>query len=368
MVSRRFASDIDLLGYSLLSAMLNPVSSDPGGLGAGQAGRVWFNTATNKLMYWDGTTAIDVRARANHSGSQLASTISDLASTVKAYRLDEFAAPNIDLSLASHKLTNVTDGTGAQDAATKGQLDTAIAGIASGLVLKGAVKVAATTNLSLSAPGATVDGVTMVSGDIMLLTGQSAPAANGPYVWNGAASTATRALNFDTSGEAVLGSFWLVEQGSNANNIAILTNTSAITLGTTALTFSFNTSGASSLTGSSSILVSAGVISAIVGTGLLGGTGAALTPDFSIVGRKAGGVIPTSTSGIFAVSGAVVTINHGLANFAPHFAIRAYTSPAAGYTQGQLVEMDNVATDANNISLTLPGAPASNNWIVAVVG
>lgn len=368
MVARRFAADIDLLGFSLLSAMLNPVSADPSGLGAGQAGRVWFNTSTNKLMYWDGTTAIDVRARANHSGTQLASTISDLASTVKAYRLDEFAVPNADLSLASHKLTNVTDPSGPQDASTKAYVDAQLAGVASGLVLKGAVKVAATTNISLSAPGATVDGVTMASGDIMLLTGQSAPAANGPYVWNGASSTATRALNFDTSGEALLGSFWIVEQGSNANNLAILTNTAAITLGTTALTFSFNTSGASALTGSSSILVSGGVISAIVGAGLLGGVGAALTPDFSIVGKKAGGVIPTATAGIFAVSGAVVTINHGLANFAPHFAIRAYTSPAAGYTQGQLVEMDNVATDANNISLTLPGAPASNNWVVTVVG
>ena len=367
-MARRFATDIDLLGFSLLNAMLNPVASDPTGLGVGHAGRVWYNSTDGAIKFWNGTAAINVKDRATATGTQLASTISDLASTVKAYRLDEFAAPSTDLSLASHKLTNVTDGSGAQDAATKGQLDAAIAGLASGLVLKGAVKVVATTNISLTAPGATVDGVTMVSGDIMLLTGQTLGATNGPYVWNGASSTATRAANFDTSGEALLGSFWLVEQGSNANNIAILSNTSAITLGTTVLTFSFNTSGASSLSGSSSILVSGGVISAIVGAGLLGGIGAALTPDFSIVGRKAGGIIPVATGGIFAVSGPVVTINHGLSNYAPQFAIRAYTSPAAGYTQGQLVEMDNVATDANNISLTLPANPASNNWFVTVIG
>lgn len=37
------------------------------------------------------------RNRANHTGTQTASTISDLAAVVKAYRLNEFAAPNLSL-------------------------------------------------------------------------------------------------------------------------------------------------------------------------------------------------------------------------------------------------------------------------------
>ena len=76
-MARRFATDIDLLKFSLLNAMLNPVSTDPTGLGAGDAGRVWFNTTTPTLKVWNGTSAIDLLARSTQTGTQLASTISD---------------------------------------------------------------------------------------------------------------------------------------------------------------------------------------------------------------------------------------------------------------------------------------------------
>jgi hypothetical protein len=46
----------------------------------------------------------DPLARANHTGSQASSTISDLASVVKAYRLDEFANPTSALDLADNYL------------------------------------------------------------------------------------------------------------------------------------------------------------------------------------------------------------------------------------------------------------------------
>lgn len=369
-MSRRFATDIDLLGFSLLNAMLNPVSSDPGGLGTGQAGRVWFNTTTNKLMYWNGTAAIDMLARSNHSGTQLAATISDLATTVQAYRLDQFAAPNVDLSLASHKLTNVTDPASAQDAATKNYVDTQLAGVATGQVLKGAVKVAATANISLSSPGATIDGVSMNSGDIVLLTAQTTGSQNGPYVWTGAASALTRATNWDTSAEAVLGSYWIVQQGTNADTFALMSNDTAITLGTTTPTFVFRGAAGSTYSVNGGLTLSGTVLSVNPGTGILAPAGASTTTsiDTSVVTRKVVGVVPASSSGIFSVSGATVTINHALNNSAPQFVVRAYSSPAAGYTAGQQVEMDNVASDANNLVVTFPAAPASNNWYICVQG
>lgn len=362
---RAFRCDIDLTKFSLIGAMLNPVSSDPGGLGVGDSGRVWFNLTSGKLKIWNGTAAIDLLDRANHSGTQLASTISDLAATVQAYPLSSFAAPTADISLASHKLTNVTDPSTNQDAATKAYVDTQIAGLASGQVLKGAVKCAATTNVNTASPGSTIDGLTMTAGDVVLLTGQSTATQNGPYVWTAAGTALTRATNWDTNSEAAIGSYWIVQEGSKADNFALLTNDSAITLGTTALTFTFT--GSATYSAGNGISISSGTISAVGTTGITV-SGSGIGADFAVVGRKVTGVVPTATAGIFTVSGATVTVNHGLANYAPRVTVRAYTSPASGYTQGQMVELDESASDANNVTLTFPAAPASNNWYVSVLG
>lgn len=368
MPTQRTFSDISFIGkFATRQRLEDPVSSDPSLSGSPDEGRVWYNTTTHKWMYYNGTGGIDPLARANHSGTQLASTISDFASTAQGYRLDQFAAPNIDLSINTHKLTNVVDPTNPQDASTKNYVDNSISGVAGGLVLKGAVVCASTTNVSLTTPGATIDGVTMSNPMTVLLTGQSTGSQNGPYVWTGPSATMTRATNWSTSAQAVLGSFWIVEQGSSADLLAMCTNDTAITIGTTTPAFVFR-GGGTIYTGSSSILVSGGVISAITGTGLLGGSGAVLTPDFSIVGRKVQGIVPTTTTGIVAVSGAVLTINHGLNNSAPSVTIAAYSSPVAGYTAGDIVLSGATVTDANNISVTLPANPASNNWYYSIIG
>jgi hypothetical protein len=366
-MARRFSSDIDLLKFSLLNAMLNPVSSDPT-LVSGDAGRVWYNTTTPTLKFWNGTTAIDLLARGTHTGTQTASTINDLSTVVHAYTLDTFAAAAADVSLASHKLTNVLDPTSAQDAASKNYVDQSIGGITGGLVLKGAVTCAVVgTNVSLTTPGATLDGVTMTNPMTVLLTGQTTQSQNGPYVWTGPSATMTRALNWTTSAQAVLGSFWIVEQGSNADTYAILTNDTAITIGTSNPAFTFNGNG-SAIASTSSVSISGGFASAITGTGLIGDSTHAIAPDFTIVARKVVGTIPAITSAPFTVSGSSVVFNHALNNAAPLFIIRAGSVPISGYTQGQLVEMDNIATDANNITITLPATPIANNWAVTAIG
>ena len=69
----------------------------------------------------------DPYARANHTGTQVASTISDLASTVKAYTLDEFADPAAAISMNSQKITTLATPTDNADAATKLYVDTKVA-------------------------------------------------------------------------------------------------------------------------------------------------------------------------------------------------------------------------------------------------
>jgi hypothetical protein len=179
-------------------------------------------------------------SRANHTGTQLSSTVSDFDTQVRTNRLDQLAAPTAAVGLGSQRITSLADPSGAQDAATKNYVDTQVGGAIGGLTLKGSVRVAATTNITIASPGAAIDGVTLTNGDLVLLTGETTASTNGPYVFNGSGSAMTRATNWDTSGEATLGSYWVVREGTNADKFAILTNDSAITLGTTALTFAFS--------------------------------------------------------------------------------------------------------------------------------
>ncbi len=175
-------------------------------------------------------------SRANHTGSQLASTISDFDTAVRANRIDQLTAPTGSLGLASQKIINLLDPTANQDAATKKYVDDQLAAVASGQTLKGTVRAVSTTNVNTAAAPATIDGITPSNGDTFLLAGQSTGTQNGPWVWNGAGSAMTRAANWDTAGEAVVGSYWIVREGTKADTFALLTN-DAFTLGSTSGAF-----------------------------------------------------------------------------------------------------------------------------------
>ena len=70
-------------------------------------------------------------------------------------------------------------------------------GLLQGLSWKKACKVRMTSNVNLSSPGATLDSQSMSSGDRFLCTAQTTDTENGIYVYNGAASAATRATDAD---------------------------------------------------------------------------------------------------------------------------------------------------------------------------
>jgi len=174
------------------------------------------------------------KSRANHTGTQTASTISDFDTQVRTSRLDQMAAPTSSVNANNQRVTSLGSASADTDAAQWGQVKDLLSGRR-----KADVRAVMTTNVNVSSPGTSFDGQTFNSGDSnkrLLLTGQTAPAENGIYDWTAGASALTRASDADTAAE--FGTAWLVTvvQGTaNADTVWQNNTDGAITLNTTAL-------------------------------------------------------------------------------------------------------------------------------------
>ena len=140
------------------------------------------------------------------------------------------------INVSSARITSLGTPTQTTDAATKAYVDSQL----QGLDVKNSVRVATTTNGTLSsafANGQTVDGVTLATGDRILLKNQSTGSQNGIYTVN-ASGAPTRATDFDADSEVTGGTFFFVEEGTtNADNGFVMTNDGTVTVGSTALVF-----------------------------------------------------------------------------------------------------------------------------------
>lgn len=145
------------------------------------------------------------------------------------------------IAMGTSKITGLGDPTAAQDAATKAYVDA----VAQGLDAKASVRAATTANITLSG-AQTIDGVSVIAGDRVLVKDQSTGANNGIYV--AAAGAWARADDANISAEVTAGLYVFVSEGTtNGNNGYVLTTDDPITLGTTALTFT-QFSGAGQIT------------------------------------------------------------------------------------------------------------------------
>lgn len=90
-----------------------------------------------------------------------------------------------------------------------------------GSALRLVVRVATTTNTTLSGPGANVDGVAMAVGDRVLLAGQTTTSQCGIWIWQGAAVAMTRPSDYNSAGGAPTygGLEVRVKEGTFAGNI-----------------------------------------------------------------------------------------------------------------------------------------------------
>ncbi len=173
--------------------------------------------------------------------------------------LSSIAAPTTNVAMAGLRITGLGTPTVSTDATTKQYVDDR----AGGFDWHESVSAIAIGNITLATPGATIDGVTLANPSRVLLAGQTTASENGIWIWTGAATALTRALDADAAGELSGGSSVYVEAGTtNADSIWAITTDGSITPGTTAHVWT-QTSGLGQITAGTGLTKTGNMINAI---------------------------------------------------------------------------------------------------------
>jgi|SRR3954469_599261 len=269
---------------------------------------------------------------------------------------------------------------------------------------KEAVRVATTANISVSAPGAAIDGVTLANGDRVLLKDQTTGSQNGIYDFNGSAVALTRSVDSDSDAEVKPGTQVFVSEGTvNGNTTWQITTDGPIVVGTTTLVWAQTGAGGTTYTAgnglsltsnafavvpkaNSGIAVDSGGVSVVAAGGLTVGSSGV------VIASGAAGNGLTLTSGVLdVVGGTGITVAADLVSLDTSVAVRKYavnvgnaaattivvthslgtrdiTWSVQDATTFEFVEVDGVATNTTTLTLTFATAPASNAYRVVVHG
>lgn len=200
-------------------------------------------TAETTFGASSGAGAATTLARADHTHGNP----THLAADHSTIPLNTFAQPTIAINFNSTKLMNVADPQSFNDAATKNYVDN----LAAGLDVRASVRLASTVTvpgITYNATGGTsgrgqittapntLDSITLVAGNRILLKDQSTGAQNGIYVvttlGTGANGVWDRATDFDSDVEVTAGAFVFIEEGTvNADTGWVLATNNPITIG-----------------------------------------------------------------------------------------------------------------------------------------
>ncbi len=317
-MARKQGNAINMQQNELQNPRLHSLASAPGSPVEGQ---FWYNTTTRKFEFRDNTQTVDPTARANHTGTQTASTISDFTAAARA------AVAGTDLAMGGAKITGLANGTSAQDAVTLSQLQA----VQNGTDWKESARVATTGNITLSGLQ-TIDGITLVAGDRVLVKDQSSASQNGIYVAaSGAWARAADAVQGALTPDAAL----FVEEGTQADTQWRLTTNGPLTIGTTALSFA-QIGAATAYTQGAGITIATNVVSV----------------DTAVVVRKYAATVGGTAS---------IPVTHNLNTRDVTVAV----FDAATYEE---IDCDVVHTDVNTVTLGFSTAPAASSLRCVVHG
>jgi hypothetical protein len=265
-------------------------------------------------------------------------------------KLHDFALATASVDLNNQKITNLTDPTNPQDAANKRYVDSAVVGID----WKPSVRLATTAAITLATGlenGDTLDGVTLATGDRVLVKNQTDATENGIYVV-AASGAPSRSSDADTSAEITASFAVFVEEGTvNTDSGWTLTNNGAVTVGTTELSFT-------QFTGLGQITAGAGLTKTANTLDVIGGDGITVNADSVVIDRAV--VVTKYATNVGDGTNTSYTITHNLATRDVIVSLFDNSSPYAE------VMADVEHSTTNTITLLFSVAPTTDKYRVVV--
>jgi hypothetical protein len=265
-------------------------------------------------------------------------------------KLHDFALATASVDLNNQKITNLTDPTNPQDAANKRYVDSAVVGID----WKPSVRLATTAAITLATGlenGDTLDGVVLATGDRVLVKNQTDATENGLYVV-AASGAPARSSDADTAAEITASFAVFVEEGTvNTDSGWTLTNNGAVTVGTTALSFT-------QFTGLGQITAGAGLTKTANTLDVIGGDGITVNADSVVIDRAV--VVTKYATNVGDGTNTSYTITHNLATRDVIVSLFDNSSPYAE------VMADVEHSTTNTITLLFSVAPTTNKYRVVV--
>ena len=245
------------------------------------------------------------------------------------------------------------DGTNTTQIATTAFVTAAVDAARSGLDVKASVKVATTSNITLSNTQ-TVDGIALSVGDRVLVKDQSTASQNGIYV---VSSTAwARSTDADTDAEVTSGMFTFVEQGTvNADSGWVLSTDGAIVVGTTALTFV-------QFSGAGQIVAGAGLTKTGNTLNVGAGTGIAVNADDVALSGQALAFHNLATNGLVTRTGAGTVTGRSVEGTTNRITVTNGDGVSGNPT------VDIASTYVGQTSITTLGTIATGTWNATAIG
>jgi hypothetical protein len=302
------------------------------------------------------------------------------------------------IAMGTNKITGLGTPTDAADAATKAYVDA----VAEGLHVHESVRVATDANVALANAlenGDTLSGVTLATGDRVLVKNQSTQSENGIYVVQ-ASGQAIRALDFNTAAEVDSGDFVFVTSGTYANTGWVQTSRPA-TIGTDPITF-VQFSGAGTFTAGNGLTINGSEFNVVgtadritvnadsvdisatyagqntittvgtISTGTWNGTTIAVANGGTGATTAAGARSNLGATTKYAASNTSLTPSSGAVTWAVSHNLNTsdVTVQMRDLSDGALVEADVVVTNANTVTITWVAASAvsADSYRVVVVG